>query len=195
MTDEKTVFISCGIFKAELEYLARAGRFNGEVVFLDAALHVNFDKLKKHLEAALSTADKPGASLRVLYGYCHPDMSGILGAHGAEKIRAGNCLEAIIGAAEIQRLDAEAKTFFLTAGWINNWENMFAMGKEDFDFDFTTMFSQYKRIIVFDTGVIPLDDDKIRLFSEFTGLPVERRMISLDHLLGLVSELRASTEA
>jgi hypothetical protein len=186
MGKEKTVFISCGIFKAELEYLSRTGRFDGEVEFLDAALHVNFDKLKKSLEEALQEADKTGAGIRVLYGHCHPDMTGILDAYGAEKIRAGNCLEAIIGAEEIARLDAEAKTFFLTAGWVNNWENMFAMGKADFDFDFRSMFLQYKRIIVFDTGVIPLDNDKIRAFSEYTGLPVERRMISLDHLLGLI---------
>lgn len=187
MGKEKTIFISCGIFKAELEYLARTGRFGEEVVFLDAALHVNFDKLKKCLEEALKEADKTGAGIRVLYGHCHPDMTEILDDYGAKKIRAGNCLEAIIGAEEITRLDAEAKTFFLTAGWVDNWENMFAMGKADFDFDFRSMFLQYKRIIVFDTGVIPLDNDKIRAFSEYTGLPVERRMVTLDHLLGLIT--------
>ena len=187
MGKEKTVYISCGIFKAELEHLAKAGLFDGEVVFLDAALHVNFDKLKKHLEEALKEADKTGARIKVLYGHCHPDMIEILDTYGAKKIRAGNCLEAIIGADEIGRLDAEAKTFFLTAGWVNNWENMFAMGRADFDFDFKSMFLPYKRIIVFDTGVIPLDDDKIRSFSEYTGLPVERRMIGLDHLLGLIN--------
>jgi hypothetical protein len=116
-------------------------------------------------------------------------MTDILDAYGAEKIRAGNCLEAIIGAEEIRRLDAEAKTFFLTAGWVNNWENMFAMGRADFDFDFTTMFRQYKRIIVFDTGVIPLQEDKIRAFSEYTGLPVERRRIGLEHLLSLIGSV------
>lgn len=189
MGKERTVFISCGIFKAELEHLACTGRFDGQVIFLDAALHVNFDKLKMRLEEALSEVDKAGAGIRVLYGHCHPDIIEILGKYGAEKIRAGNCLEAIIGAEEISRLDAEAKTFFLTAGWVNNWENMFAMGRADFDFDFSSMFRQYKRIIVFDTGVIPLDDEKIRSFSEYTELPVERRMISLDHLLDLIKAI------
>jgi len=29
----------------------------------------------------------------------------------------------------------------------------------------------------------------VRLFSEFTGLPVERMSISLDHFLGLIQSL------
>jgi hypothetical protein len=45
------------------------------------------------------------------------------------------------------------------------------------------MFGQYKRIIVFDTGIIPVDEEKVRKFSAFTGLPVERRTITLDHFL------------
>jgi hypothetical protein len=62
------------------------------------------------------------------------------------------------------------------------------MGKEDFNFDFKSMFVNYKRIILFDTGVVPVDEEKVRKFSEFTGLPVERRMIGLDHLQRLVEE-------
>lgn len=189
MAKEKTVFISCGIFRAELERLAEEGRFTGEVVYLDAALHVNFDKLRRSLEEALSSADDAGSSIRVLYGHCHPAMTSILEAYGATKIRAGNCLEAIIGAEETRRLDAEAKTFFLTAGWINNWESMFALGREDFDFDVTTFFRDYKRIIVFDTGVIPIDEDKVRQFSELTGLPVERRSVGLENLLNVIGSV------
>jgi hypothetical protein len=66
---------------------------------------------------------------------------------------------------------------------------MFEAGKKDFDFDFRSMFKQYKRILVFDTGVIPLNEEKVRLFSEFTGLPVERMSITLDHFLGLIQSL------
>jgi hypothetical protein len=107
--------------------------------------------------------------------------------YGAKKIDAANCLEAIVGREEIRKIDAEAKTFFLTAGWVNNWEGMFARGREDFNFDFSSMFGQYKRVMVFDTGVIPIDEEKVGQFSRFAKLPVERRRISLDHLLGLVT--------
>jgi hypothetical protein len=144
MTEKATIFISCGIFHDELKHLAQEGLFGENIMFLDAALHVNFDKLKTQLEHALEQAKETGAELRVIYGHCHPD---------------------------------------------NNWEKMFEMGREDFDFDFKSMFEHYKRIMVFDTGIIPLDEDKIRKFSAFTGLPVERKTITLDYFLGLIKSI------
>ena len=50
MTEKTSVFISCGIFQEELRHLAEKGLFDGNIIFLDAALHVNFDKLKAQLE-------------------------------------------------------------------------------------------------------------------------------------------------
>lgn len=187
MEKKSVLFISCGIFKEELEYLAREKKLDINVLFLDAALHVNFDRLKESLIQALKERRSEGAELRVLYGHCHPEIMEILDSYGAKKIDAGNCLEAIVGREEIRRIDAEAKTFFLTAGWVNNWESMFALGQQDFHFDFSSMFGKYRRIMVFDTGVIPIDEKKVEQFSRFTNLPVERRRISLDHLLKLIS--------
>ncbi|NJD56685.1 MAG: DUF1638 domain-containing protein [Nitrospirae bacterium] len=189
MKKKDTIFISCGIFQEELRHLAKEGLFSGKVMFLDAALHINFDKLKAHLEQALAEAQAAGAELKVIYGHCHPDMDDILARSGAKKIAAGNCIEAFIGREEIARLDAEAKTFFLTAGWVNNFENIFSAGLEEFGFDFSSMFGQYKRIVVFDTGIVPIDEEKVEKFSKFTGLPVERKPITLNHLVALIEEV------
>ncbi len=181
------LIISCGIFKAELEYLLKEEEINAEVLFLDAALHVNFDRLKSRLVQALEESKERGAEIRVFYGYCHPDMLKIMEQYGAKKIDAVNCIEAIAGREEVRTINAEAKTFFLTAGWINNWENIFAAGKADFNLDFSSMFKDYRRVIVFDAGVIPIDESKVEQFSRYTGLPVERRKISLDHLLNFLT--------
>jgi len=186
MDNKSVIFISCGIFREELEYLIREKGLGWDILFLDAALHVNFDRLKDKLVEALEKCRKEGKEIKVIYGHCHPEIQEILGQYGAQRIAAGNCLEAMVGAEEVARLNSEAITFFLSAGWVNNWEKMFTLGKEDFDFDFKTMFLHYKRIVVFDTGVIPIDEEKVKRFSEFTGLPVERRMITLDRLLGLI---------
>jgi hypothetical protein len=189
MFRDPVLFISCGIFKEEIEYLTREKKFPHRVIFLDAALHVNFDRLKASLVDALEKNRAEGAAIKVLYGHCHPEIMDLLKRYGAEKLGAGNCLEAFVGHEEIVRLNKEATSFFLSAGWVNNWEKMFEAGKKDFDFDFRSMFKQYKRILVFDTGVIPLNEEKVRLFSEFTGLPVERMSITLDHFLGLIQSL------
>jgi len=189
MESKSVIFISCGIFQEELKHLAEKGLFDGNIIFLDAALHVNFDKLKAQLEQALEKSKEAGKELRVLYGHCHPDMIEILERYRAKKLAAGNCLEAMIGPEEMIRLNAEAKSFFLSVGWVNYWEKMFEMGKEDFNFDFKTMFSHYKRIVVLDTGIIPIDEEKIQKFSAFTGLPIERKTITLDYFLGLIKNI------
>lgn len=189
MTGKSLIFISCGIFREELEYLKREKGLDWHIMFLDAALHVNFDKLKEKLVSALEESRRKGIAIKVIYGHCHPEIEDILERYRARRIAAGNCLEAMVGQEEVIRLNAEATSFFLSAGWVNAWEDMFTLGKEDFGFDFKTMFTNYKRIIVFDTGVIPINEQKVRKFSEFTGLPVERRMITLEHLLGLIERI------
>jgi hypothetical protein len=186
MAKQAVIFISCGIFKEELEYLLREKGLDWKILYLEAALHVNFDRLKTALVEALEQNHKEGAELKVLYGHCHPQIMEILERYDAKKIDAGNCLEAMVGAEEIMRLNQEGTAFFLSVGWVNNWEKMFALGKKDFNFDFKTMFDGYKRIIVFDTGIIPIDEEKVERFSEFTKLPVERKPITLDYLLNLI---------
>jgi hypothetical protein len=189
MSKKCVIFISCGIFMEELEYLIKEKRLDLNIVFLDAALHVNFDKLKEQLVRTLEENHKEGTELKVLYGHCHPEIMKILEKYKAKKIMAGNCLEAIVGADEIKRLDSEAKSFFMTVGWVNSWRKMFDLGKADFDFDFKTMFENYKRIIVFDSHIVPIDEDSVKEFSEFTGLPVERLSISLDHFQKRIKEM------
>ena len=71
-----------------------------------------------------------GARIKVVYGHCHPEIEEILTSFSAKRIPAGNCLEAIVGADEIRKIDSETKTFFLTAGWVNNWERIFALEKK-----------------------------------------------------------------
>ncbi len=185
-TSESTI-ISCGIFREELEYLLKKKELKGNVTFLDAALHVNYDKLKKQLVDTLERLTHKGNVLNVIYGHCHPEMSAILDRYEAKKIDAANCLEAIVGADEIRTLASEAKTFFLTAGWVNNWKKMFELGEEDLHIDFKSMFTDYERIIVFESEFIPIDEESLQEFSKYTGLPIERRAITLEHLRKIVN--------
>ncbi len=189
MAKKAIIFISCGIFREELEYLLKEKRLDWNIIYLEAALHVNFDRLKKALVEALEENQKAGIELKVLYGHCHPEIMAILEKYDAKKIEAGNCLEALVGPEEIRRINNEGTAFFLSSGWVNNWEKMFALGEKDFNFDFKSMFDGYKRIIVFDTGLIPIDEEKVGRFSKLTNLPIERRHISLDYLLNLINRI------
>lgn len=186
---KRAIFISCGIFQKELEYLVREKGLDWEITFLKPALHVNFDKLKEALISALEEHRRGDAELKVLYGRCHPEVMEIVERYGAKKLRAANCLEAILGAEQMARLNREGKAFFLSAGWVENWQEMFELGARDFNFDFKSLLKGYTRAVVIDAGVIPLDEEKIRAFSSFTGLPVERVSVSLRRFYRLIEEL------
>ncbi|MCK4986360.1 MAG: DUF1638 domain-containing protein, partial [Desulfobacterales bacterium] len=90
MAKQAVIFISCGIFKEELEYLLREKGLDWKILYLEAALHVNFDRLKTALVEALEENHKEGAELKVLYGHCHPQIMEILERYDAKKIDAGN---------------------------------------------------------------------------------------------------------
>lgn len=184
---KRIVFISCAIFKAELEYLVREKALDVDILFLDASLHVNFDRLQARLIRALEESKGSASAIKVIYGNCHPEILQIVDRYGAQKIKAVNCIEAMVGADETRQLNREAKSFFLTVGWVSNWENIFHAGTADFNFDFRSMFGDYKRIVLFDAGIIPIDESKVEQFSKFTKLPVVRRSISLDRLLNLIT--------
>lgn len=185
---EQAIFISCGIFRDELQYLLKEKLLDAKVVFLDSALHVNFDRLKEKLVAALEE-NKSRAGMKVLYGYCHPEIMDILDRYGAKKLDAPNCLAAMAGAGQIAQIDREGKAFYLTTGWANNWETIFATGRRDFNLDFKNLFSGYRRIVVLENGVTPVNEENVRKLSEFAGLPVERKKITLDHFLELIRRL------
>lgn len=189
MEKKAIIFVSCGIFQEELKYLLRAKGLNWKIIYLEAALHVNFDRLKAALVKVLVKYHKSGAEIKVIYGHCHPEIQELLQRYQAKKIDAGNCLEALVGPEEIRRLNREGKAFFLSAGWVNNWEQMFALGKKDFNFNFQSMFGGYKRIIVFDTGIIPIDVEKVERFSKYANLPVERQHITLDYFFDLIRNI------
>ena len=114
MAKKAIIFISCGIFREELEYLLKEKGLDWNIIYLEAALHVNFDRLKKALVEALEENQKAGIELKVLYGHCHPEIMAILEKYDAKKIEAGNCLEALVGPEEIRRTMAAVGILAIT---------------------------------------------------------------------------------
>jgi hypothetical protein len=187
--DPPDAIISCGMLEDELEYLLRKHGNDTAPLYLDPALHVNFDKLKAALTRALEEAHQAGRQTKVIYGYCHPEMAEILEPYCATRIGAANCLEALLGAAEMARIEAGGKVIYLTAGWLREWKRMVAAGAEDLGLDSRNMFGDYRAVLVLDTGVSPIDEVEVEEFSAYANLPVERVDVSLDNLWERVREL------
>lgn len=180
--------LCCGILKQEIEHLTRDK--NIEVKYLDAALHVDFGKLADSLTGALDNMAGDGTAL-VIGTKCLPDMENIADQNGARLMKAGNCIEMLLGD-DMARIDAEAKTFYLTGGWLANWRKIFVEGLKWDKVDARQNFGYHDRILLLDTGFFPIDDEELLEFFEYTGVPVEVMSIDLENLRKKLEQLLES---
>lgn len=177
--------LCCGILKHELEYLMQDQ--NVEINYLDAALHVDLDKLADSLTNTLNEIDGENTVL-IIGNQCHPDIEKITAEHGGRLIQARNCIEMLLGD-KMTQLDAEARTFYLTSGWLENWRRIFIEGLKWDEIDARQNFGYYDRILLLDTGLIPIDDEKILEFYDYAQVPVEIIPIDLDQFHRMLEQL------
>ena len=45
---------------------------------------------------------------------------------------------------------------------VANWRKMFSLGEQDYGLDFREMLRPYQRAVVIDTGLVPIDEDRLR---------------------------------
>ncbi|MDQ0287695.1 hypothetical protein J2Z49_002826 [Desulfofundulus luciae] len=192
------VFVCCGVLRPELEKvfaeLAKDKGVAEERIYLEPVLHVNLDRLKQSLAGALSGAVGEGKRVLAIYGYlCHPEMEALVKGYGALVSTARNCIEMLLGE-DMARLDAEARTFYLTPGWLKNWKQIFIEGLGWDSIDARQKFGLYDRILLLDTGVMPLDEEEILEFFDYTRVPVEIRRFKLQNLRYLVQKMLKEAE-
>lgn len=182
--------VCCGILRQEMEQLVQDKEI--AVKYLDAALHVDFDRLKDGLTGAL--ADMAGEDITLIIGSgCHPDMESIAADHGARLALSKNCIEMLLGE-QMKNLDSEAKTFYITGGWLENWRSIFIGGLKWDRVDARQNFGSYDRVLMLDTGLSQIDDEKILEFYDFTGVPVEIMPVGLDNLRIIVEKTLAGED-
>ncbi|HHW42402.1 MAG TPA: DUF1638 domain-containing protein [Desulfotomaculum sp.] len=179
--------ICCAILRPELEHLfaelaADSGEDDLPRFYLEPALHVDLDKLKQALASALSATAGEGKRPLIVYGrLCHPEIESLVGEYGAKISPAVNCIELLLGE-DMAAIEKEAKTFYLTPGWLENWKQIFVEGLGWDSIDARQNFGMYDRILLLDTGVTPLDEEKILEFFDYTQVPVEIRQVDLENL-------------
>lgn len=137
---------------------------------------------------ALDNLDEPEPMV-VIGSLCHPEMEKIASEQGAAVMKAVNCIEMFIGEDKMKELEAEARTFYLTSGWLENWEKIFIEGLKWDTIDARQNLGFYDRILLLDTGLIPLDEEKIFEFFEYSQVPIEILPIDLDYFRSQLNSL------
>lgn len=176
--------LCCGILRQELDHLMQD--HNVEVNYIDAALHVDLDKLAGAVTNTLN--DMGGENILLVIGtQCHPDLEKMAAGLGGSVIQARNCIEMLLGE-KMAQLDAETRTFYLTSGWLENWREIFVEGLKWDGVDARQNFGYYDRIVLLDTGAASIDEEKILEFYDYAQVPVETMPIELDHFRKLLKQ-------
>ena len=176
--------LCCGIIARELEHLLQEQPT--DIRYLDPALHVDLEKLATELQNGMQ---RVGDGAALVFGTgCHPDLETLTAGKGMRGIQARNCIEMLLGD-EMAKMDSEANTFYITGGWLENWESIFIDCLKWDEIDARQNFGYYDRIVLLDTGMWPMDEEMILEFYEYTQVPIEIRPVTLDVLRELLDQV------
>ncbi len=180
------LLIACKIFYDELLSVLPSNA-DVKVVWIEAALHVNPDRLEGELKAALADAATNGTITQLFLGVgCHPDMVKLSREYGALISPVKNCLEAFLGA-KTKELEKDG-TMIMTPGWVRAWPSMMAaLGWNEVDVRIN--YGRYNRILVLEPGINPLSDEEILEFFDLTQIPIEIEPLELDHFKSLLTAM------
>lgn len=181
------VLIACKIFYDELQFVLPSDA-DIKVIWIEAALHVNPDRLEGELKATLADAATNGATIQLFLGVgCHPDIVKLSREYGALISPVKNCLEAFLGAKTKEELEKDA-TMIMTPGWIRAWPSMMAaLGWNEVDVRIN--YGRYNRILVLEPGINPLSDEEILEFFDLIQVPIEIESLELDHFKSLLTAM------
>jgi hypothetical protein len=169
--------VSCGIFMSELNKiipsLRREMRMKGheiKVDFLSPGLHIDSNKMET--EVIKNLESKKGTKILLLYGrMCHTKLVSIAKGYNAAVPTEKNCIELLLGPEKKKALDGSGHIFYLTAGWLQCWREMF----QD-----RTAITPCDKMVMLDTGENLISEEELLDFYDFMQVPIETVGISLD---------------
>lgn len=143
--------LGCGILEYELKTIVKTLDTPVDIQILPAVLHLHPLQLKKELEHALQMT---GAEY-VVYGKCCPGIDDLCKTYKAHRIKGETCYDILAGDTVSQLLQKEPGTYFLLPRFCEEFEEL----TKELDLKKTrdVLFKNYKRLVLLDTGVIPVD--------------------------------------
>ncbi|HMM05280.1 MAG TPA: DUF1638 domain-containing protein [Clostridiales bacterium] len=185
--------LSCGIFQPELERIFTELKddladYEIAVDFIPPGLHVNNDKLGKGIAAGLTSLKED--KILLLYGsMCHPDLAEIVKEYDLIYPEMPNCVEIMLSPARKKELDQGGNIFYMTAGWLKYWHEIFQQEQGWDETDARINFGFYDKIVVLDSGCFDIDEEEMFCFFDYTQIPIEVEPIDLEHFKTVILDL------
>lgn len=188
-----TVWLSCGVVRAEMEELQRRGLIKGELLFLDSMLHMNPELLNVKLVEALEQKKGSVGFIVLVYGDCSTYMLDLVRHFRVGRINVINCAQLLLGR-DRYRLLMHQEAFLVLPEWALRWDHIMKheLGLNK-DVARDLMGEHRGALVYLDTGLVPVPERQLQEFSSYTGLSWCVEAVPLDYMLA--SLLAAQTEA
>lgn len=190
-----TVWLSCGVVRAEMGELQRRGLIDGELLFLDSMLHMDPPQLEARLTEALERAAAAPGLLVLVYGDCSAHMLDLVRRFRAGRVSVINCAQLLLGRERYRQLMRE-EAFLVLPEWARRWEHIM---KSELGLNQEVahgLMGENRGVLVYlDTGLIPVPVEQLAEFSAYSGLPWRVETVTLDCMLALLLEARTAAAA
>ena len=187
MTNDRLLLLGCGILKKEVNFLIARNHWPLETLFLDSALHVDFDRLATSLTHAL--ARRREEEIIVFYGSCHPLMEGMLAEAQTFRTRGQNCCEMLLGQ-DLFTEELAKGAFFLLEEWAGRWEHIMTKSFNTTKLEIIRDIFQGDRKYLLGLRT-PISGDftaEAEAAARMVGLPLRWLEVPLDHLESVLLE-------
>lgn len=155
---------ACSILQMELEKILKKLQWAPEVIFLDAALHVNPQNMRKALVERINEMAERVDAIFLGYGFCQ-SLQGIENECSVPVIlpQVDDCISLLLGPERYaEEVKKETGTWFMTPGWAEvgaemvikelHLDRVTKYGKDPMEMA-RRLFTHYRRGLFIDTGV------------------------------------------
>ncbi|PKN12223.1 MAG: hypothetical protein CVU69_08505 [Deltaproteobacteria bacterium HGW-Deltaproteobacteria-4] len=189
-----TVWLSCGVVRAEMEELQRLGLIEGELLFLDSMLHMDPPLLETKLAAVLEERSGQPGILVLVYGDCSAHMLDLVRRFHVGRVSIINCAQLLLGRERYRQLMRE-EAFLVLPEWAKRWEHIMKSELGLNEEVARGLMGENRGVLVYlDSGLAPVPDEQLAAFSEYSGLPWRIEKVTLDCMLAALLAAQAGAE-
>jgi hypothetical protein len=200
---EHCSIVACGTLSMELNLLKKSGFLNARrIEYTKPGRHEVPRELEQQLVDRIGKAKRYTEAVIVVYGgkFCFIDMNDpsrtidqVIAEQGGLIARtdATHCVDMLAGVEQRERIRDGEKVFWLTPGWVIHRDLVFQdwdKGKANETFPQHTGGAVVLDAVGFWDDYSARHPEKLLDFSDWMGIPIRPRNVSLSRLKGLLSE-------
>lgn len=181
----QTVWLSCGVLRAELEALHQRGLISGERCYLDSMLHMDPPRLERTLQGTLEQYPQ-GSCLVLVYGDCCSRMLDLVRNYPVGRTDAINCAQLLVGRERYRQLMRE-NAFLVLPEWALRWQEVMQTELGLSPTVARDLMQEHRGMLVYlDTGLLPVPEQELNAFAAYSGLAWRIEQVPLDSMLTLL---------